>query len=109
MVGLTDDRGHRTNVFVARMIAYTFLPNPENLPEVDHIDRNPANNVVSNLRWCSRIENNHNRIFQTNTGQQHIIRQVIERFVVHSPNRKRRYFSTLEAAILYRNASSSMQ
>lgn len=109
MVGLIDDQRHRTNVFVARMIAFAFLPNPENLPEVDHIDRNPANNVVSNLRWCSRSENNRNRIFQSNTGQQHITREVVERFVVYLPNRKKRYFSTLEAAISYRDASSSMQ
>lgn len=34
---------------------------PEDKCQVDHIDRNPANNTPENLRWCSRSENNRNR------------------------------------------------
>ena len=44
-----------------RILAKHFLPNPENLPEVDHIDRNPLNNSIENLRWVSASDNMRNR------------------------------------------------
>lgn len=46
---------------VARLIAKAFIPNPDNLPEVDHIDKNSLNNNVTNLRWVTKQEQNLNR------------------------------------------------
>lgn len=42
---------------VHQLVAETFIPNPENYKEIDHIDRNKNNNHVNNLRWCDRTEN----------------------------------------------------
>lgn len=46
--------------YVHRLMAETFLPNPQGKPTVDHIDRNPSNNFLSNLRWATQSEQNEN-------------------------------------------------
>lgn len=45
------------NIPVHRLVALAFIPNPDNLPEVNHIDLNKINNVASNLEWVSRVQN----------------------------------------------------
>jgi hypothetical protein len=45
------------SVYLHRILAITFIPNPLNLPEVNHIDGNKHNNQINNLEWCTRKEN----------------------------------------------------
>lgn len=42
---------------VYRLMAMAFIPNPNNLPEINHKDENPANNSLDNLEWCDRNYN----------------------------------------------------
>ncbi len=42
---------------VHRVVAEQFIPNPDELPEVDHIDHNRGNNQPSNLRWITHKDN----------------------------------------------------
>lgn len=50
--------GKMKHFLIHRLVAEAFLPNPEGLPEVNHLNENKSNNVVSNIEWCSRSYNN---------------------------------------------------
>lgn len=49
--------GKQKTVGAHRLVAETFIPNPNNLSDVHHIDENKLNNNVSNLMWVSHKEN----------------------------------------------------
>jgi hypothetical protein len=54
------------------MLAQAFLENPQNLPTVDHIDRDTSNYTLENLRFASRSEQNVNQSKQKNTSSKYI-------------------------------------
>ncbi len=106
MFGLRKD-GKRTTCVVSRLVAQAFIPNPDNLPTVDHIDRNSQNNNVSNLRWASRHTqcmnrdypigvSGHRNIYKHKNGWQVQINRH-NQIVFH------KHFQTLEAAIQARD------
>ena len=53
--------GKKKHYAVHRLVAIAFIPNPNNLPQVDHIDNDKSNNRVDNLRWVSNKENSQYR------------------------------------------------
>ena len=53
---IKTNKGWRS-VQVARLVALAFIPNPNNLPEVNHKDYNRKNSNVDNLEWISRRDN----------------------------------------------------
>ena len=50
--------GEAKRFLIHRLVAEAFLPNEEELPEVDHINNDKTDNRVANLQWISKIENN---------------------------------------------------
>ena len=97
------------NYKIHRIVAHAFIENPENRKEIDHIDRNPANNNVSNLRWSTRSQQS----FNTRTRKDN---KLGEKNIMLSKGRKKSYrvegerfektkhFLTLEEAITYRDS-----
>ena len=51
------NNGIRKIYKVHRLVTETYIPNPDNLPEVNHIDEDKTNNNVDNLEWCTRQYN----------------------------------------------------
>lgn len=59
------NKGDSVKYYVHILVATMFIPNPDNLPQINHKDENPLNNSVDNLEWCTSDYNvnygNHNR------------------------------------------------
>ena len=54
---ITDDQGKRRLYRVNRAVATAFIPNPNNLSDVHHIDEDKTNNNADNLMWVSHLQN----------------------------------------------------
>lgn len=57
LIFIASKNGITKTCNVHRVVAELFVPNPDNLPEVNHIDENKKNNHFKNLQWVTHIEN----------------------------------------------------
>ena len=90
---------------IHRLVAKEWCPNPENKPCVDHIDGNPRNNNISNLRWATIAENSRNMSKHINsTSQYKGVSKHNNKWIVHIRNHHVGLFEDeKEAAIAYNN------
>jgi hypothetical protein len=56
-VSIKSDEGKWVSVYIHRLVAKSFLENPNNHPNVLHLDDNPKNNNLNNLKWGTQSEN----------------------------------------------------
>jgi len=106
--------GERKVCRVNRLVAKAYIPNPDNKPQVDHIDRVRTNNHVSNLRWVTESENQQNTIvFKNNKlGIKNISwDESIKRYCYKKTLRgdtHKNWFKTLDEAVAYKNEYEKM-
>lgn len=76
--------GKQYNMSVHRVVAIAFLPNPNNLPEVNHKDTNTFNYSLDNLEWCDRKYNNNysNRAYKAAVSKRKRILQIKNETVI---------------------------
>jgi hypothetical protein len=70
---------------IHRLVGETFIPNPENYPQINHIDGNKSNNHVSNLEWCDRSYNMRHADkmgLRNNKGEKHKLSKLSEQQVL---------------------------
>lgn len=91
---LINQEGKRCHQLIHRLVAQAYIANPLNLPYVNHIDGNKANNHVSNLEWCTSSENNKHALrIGLRTGRKHGCFCKFKDKTFESVNAAMRYFN----------------
>ena len=89
---------------IHRIVALTFIPNPNSYPQVNHIDGNKGNNYIDNLEWCNASENqihyikltNHKNKYLGKFNEDHPASKIVNQYDLNG-NFLKQWASTLDA------------
>jgi len=102
------------NLSIHRLVGLTFIENFENKECIDHIDGNPFNNRVENLRWATQFENHHNlkKAINNTTGIKGIhFNKKYKKFEVSIMHKRIKYhfgyYDTIEESTLARQLKAN--
>ena len=105
-INLTNTTGSKQYT-IHRLVALAFIPNPNALLEIDHINRNKSDNSIENLRWCNDFLQNQNKGTHKNNklGEKNIVVDAGSYRVVikHNGKHYRKRCATLDDAKLWRD------
>lgn len=93
IVTLVDSLGKRKNKAIHRLMAETFIPNPNDKPQVNHIDGNKLNNNLENLEWVTKQENSQHAVNTRLTTHSHCEREV------HQYSKDGTYIATFKSLV----------
>ena len=106
-------KGKRTMYRVHRLVAEAFIPNPDNKPQVNHIDEDKSNNRADNLNWMTAMENMHwGSCLEKTHSKKNYKAEAAKRMVpvIAVKNSKEQFFDSIKSASeelgLYRSAIS---
>jgi len=96
-----NDGAIKTKYKIHRLVAKAFIPNPNNFPEVNHLDYNRKNNNVDNLEWTTCKENirysSDNGRYSNNIGEKSWLHKTVQQIDLNTQSIIAQYFGTREA------------
>ena len=107
-INLINNDGKKKACRIHRLLATTWIPNPENKEQVDHVNRIRNDNRLCNLRWATASENQQNTGVRINNkcGTKNISFDIINNYwtyrKLYQKKLHTKYFKTLEEAIKYK-------